>query len=71
MQYVSRLKPFWLSSVACNDDSGLQDCSKSFLIGYSQFCSLTSSIFDSAEVNCGKSVQLKSIAIESLNIVNP
>jgi hypothetical protein len=56
VQYMSHLKPFWLSSVACNDDSGLQDCSKSVLIGYSQFCSLTSSFFDSAEVNCGPPV---------------
>ena len=58
-QYMSRLKPFWLSSVSCSGiDGSLEECDRSLLIGYSADCSLSSptvSAFDSAEVNCGES----------------
>ena len=64
-QYMSRLKPFWLSEVFCNTqtDSSLEECDRNLLIGYSSTCSnaFTDSVFNSAEIDCGE--------IETISIV--
>ena len=56
-QYMSRLKPFWLSSVQClTGDDTIGECDRDSIIGYSASCSGASSfsVFNSAEVDCGE-----------------
>jgi hypothetical protein len=55
-QYMSLLKPYWLTSVSCvAGDERIEDCTRDPILGYSDTCNTAStiSIFNSAEINCG------------------
>ena len=52
IQYMSAVKPIWLSLVSCfPGDDGIEDCGRNFLLGYTT-CN-TANVFNSAEANCG------------------